>query len=105
MSCIYVPSKLLVLLGCLGVVLGGLGCSTTIKLSCKGLAPSEAGNLIYESTNMGMAALIHCTALHTMQLLLAMYFKRFQFSSDTSQVIDDDERMAVHCLKSESSGM
>ena len=54
--------------GVWGVVLGGLGCSTTIKLSCKGLAPSEAGNLIYESTNMDMAALIHCTALHTMQL-------------------------------------
>ena len=48
---------------------------TIIELSCKGLAHGEAGSLIYESTNLDSAALIHTrTALFTFELQVCWTF-------------------------------
>ena len=47
---------------------------TIIELSCKGLAHGEAGSLIYESTNLDSAALIHTTALFTFELQVCYTF-------------------------------
>ena len=47
---------------------------TIIELSCKGLAHGEAGSLIYESTNLDSAALIHTTALFTFELHVCWTF-------------------------------